>query len=87
MYICNTYMIVLTSYPHCVVAQYNNGDIRLYLNGSISITNVEGVIQLFLDEKWGTICVDGFNIGSAAAACRQLGFLKAQSYNVYSKYQ
>ena len=49
-------MIVLTSYPHCIVAQYNNGDIRLYLNGSISITNVEGVIQLFLDEKWGTLC-------------------------------
>ena len=66
--------------PFHTGSQYTNGDTRLYLNGSTSLNNTIGVLEIFLNDRWGTVCGDEFNIGSAAAACRQLGFLKALHY-------
>ena len=66
---------------------YANGDVRLNVNGSYSINNTLGVLEVFINGDWGTVCTSGFNGGSAAAACRQLGYLDSLSYGIPSKYK
>ncbi|XP_019862078.1 PREDICTED: galectin-3-binding protein A-like, partial [Amphimedon queenslandica] len=65
---------------------YANGDVRLNRNGSVSIDNTLGVLEVYINDEWGTVCSDGFSTGSAAAVCRQLGYLDSQSYGLPSKY-
>lgn len=65
---------------------YTYGDIRLFLNGSASLNNSEGVIEIFIDGEWGTVCILDFNLASAAAACRQLGFIDALSFDTPMEY-
>ena len=45
------------------------GDVRLVL-GSRS----EGMIQVFLNQRWGKVCDDGFAVENAQVTCRQLGY-------------
>lgn len=61
--------------------EYSYGDIRLFLNGSSFLNNSEGVIEVFINDEWGTVCIHEFNLASAAAACRQLGFINAIMFN------
>ena len=35
---------------------------------------------MFIDNQWGTICIDGFTKRSADTACRQLGSFEALTY-------
>ena len=46
------------------------GDIRL-VGGSVAD---EGRVELCLNNAWGTICDDGFDIKDANVICRQLGY-------------
>ena len=36
-----------------------------------------GRLEIFLDDVWGTVCADGFDVHNADVACQQLGFLYA----------
>ena len=75
---------------HCGISDaviYSNGDVRLTVNGSSAITNTRGVLEVFLNNRWGTVCSNKFNEGSAAAACRQLGFIDSTSFGLPSKYK
>ena len=47
-----------------------SGDIRL-VGGSVAD---EGRVELCLNNAWGTICDDGFDINDANVICRQLGY-------------
>lgn len=40
----------------------------------------EGRLEVYYNEKWGTICSDHFDERSADVACRQLGYLNALDY-------
>jgi hypothetical protein len=47
-----------------------SGDIRL-VGGSVAD---EGRVELCLNNAWGTICDDGFDVNDANVICRQLGY-------------
>ena len=68
-----------------------SGDIRL-IGGSVED---EGRVELCLNNAWGTICDDGFDVNDANVICRQLGYpdhgtnIKhpaCVSYHVYHTY-
>lgn len=47
-----------------------HGEIRL-VNGS---SPIEGMIELCIDEQWGTVCNDRFTYVDGLIVCRQLGY-------------
>ena len=47
-----------------------SGDVRL-VGGSVAD---EGRVELCLNNAWGTICDDGFDVNDANVICRQLGY-------------
>ena len=60
------------------------GQIRL--NGSKHVT--QGLIEVYCNGEWGTICDDGFNGSTAATICYQLGYNDYVAYdNVHQTYK
>ena len=45
------------------------GDVRL--NG---LSEIEGVVEVCLHQRWGSVCSDGWSVADANVACQQLGF-------------
>ena len=59
------------------VSTQQQGDLRF--GGSFSDGN-SGRLEVFLNNEWGTICIDGFTKRSADTACRQLGSTEALTF-------
>lgn len=38
----------------------------------------QGAVLLYKDDRWYTVCNDGFTADSARAVCRELGFVDGQ---------
>ena len=55
------------------------GDIRL-VGGQ---TNLEGRVEICVNETWGTVCDQMWNDLDANVACRQLGFQPADATPIY----
>lgn len=53
------------------------GDLRF--RGSFS-DGTSGRLEVFSNNQWGTICIDGFTKLSADTACRQLGSVEALTF-------
>ena len=58
------------SYSYLLVAKCENGEIQLAGGQS----DMEGRVEICMDETWGTVCDDSWQDVSANIACRQLGF-------------
>lgn len=50
---------------------------ELFLVGGT--TYASGLIEVYHNGTWGTICRNGFGMDEANIACRQLGFMRANS--------
>ena len=63
-------------------AGQTNGPIRLWRNGSSSLSFTSGRVQLVYNSQWGNICDDvSFGITEATVICHQLGYTGASSYS------
>lgn len=39
------------------------------------------VLEVYITDKWGTVCSNGFNMASANVACQKLGFSQADRWS------
>jgi len=44
-----------------------------------------GIVRVYHNNQWGTVCHGGFGMNDAKVACRQLGFTKAVGYWDYGR--
>ena len=63
----------------CAKAQ-SYGELRLVHRGNGSSPAAAGLLEIFLNGEWGTICESGFDLIDANVACRQMGYRAAVSY-------
>ena len=65
----------------CTVVE-DDVPIRLMIENQNS-TN-EGRVEIFYNNRWGTICDDSWDYNDALVVCRRLGFLNAvQAYRLW----
>ncbi len=60
-----------------VPEQCNNSDMRLVGGHS----ELEGRVEVCVDQEWATVCNDDWDFADAAVVCRQLGFSTEGKYN------
>ena len=53
----------------------SDGTLRLYGSGTD-----DGVLEIFHNGRWGTVCDDGWSSIESIVACRQLGYTNYVSY-------
>ena len=60
-----------------------NGQIRL--TGETNVN--QGLVEIYCNGQWGTVCEDGFGLTKADTVCRQLGYERALIYDHLSMYE
>ncbi|XP_065890909.1 uncharacterized protein [Dysidea avara] len=74
--------ILLVLFTSGTVFAQQEGDLRLTGFGA---SQVSGRLELFLNNQWSTICINGFTKKDADTACRQFGGDKAVEYGDTNK--
>ncbi|XP_003388589.1 PREDICTED: scavenger receptor cysteine-rich type 1 protein M130-like [Amphimedon queenslandica] len=46
----------------------------------------EGLLQVYLNNRWGTVCSEFFTLANGDSVCQQLGYTNALYYGPYSQY-
>ena len=64
----------------CVTAEL--APVRVVSASGRTVGLSAGRLEIFLHERWGTVCDDSFGIEDAHVACRHLGFVEGA--NAYS---
>ena len=64
----------------CCVVVCEYGELRL-VDGT---TDLEGRVELCINETWGTVCDGGWSTFDAIVACRQLGYQPAGAVPLYN---
>lgn len=50
------------------------------LNLAASYNRYNGRLEIYINNRWGTVCNNSFGKAEADVACRQLGYTEANSY-------
>ena len=66
----HTYLCKSHNYMSFVTAPCQNGDVRL----AGSSDPLRGRVEVCVNETWGTICEDFWDMNDTSVVCRQLGF-------------
>ncbi len=54
-----------------------DGEVRL-VGGEIPS---HGIVQVYLNDRWGTVCADNMTAKHADSVCRQMGYTIANSFS------
>lgn len=60
-------------------------DTQVRLSNNSSGVTSSGTLEIFIGEKWGDVCSNGFSKTSADSACRQMGYTGASEYTTTSQ--
>ncbi|XP_071486552.1 scavenger receptor cysteine-rich domain-containing protein DMBT1-like [Diadema antillarum] len=66
------------------ICSAGNAEVRIRLAAGPS--SHEGRVELFINNQWGTVCDDGWDINDGHVVCRQLGFERAVSVSGTARY-
>ena len=67
----------------CAAQSY--GEVRLVQGESAQPGYTKGRLEVYIDEEWGSVCDDYFDLDDANVACRQLGWEGAYEWVTSSK--
>ena len=70
---------LLLLFSHAKAQSY--GELRL-TKTEYGSSSAAGLLEIFLNDEWGTICDYGFDLIDANVACRQMGYRAAVSYTI-----
>ena len=57
-----------------------DGQVRLTGGDTVN----RGLVEVYCNGQWGTVCDDSFGIDEATTVCRQLGYSYSFEYNPHS---
>ena len=57
----------------------NPYDGQVRLTGGLTVN--QGLVEVYCNGQWGTVCDDAFGQSDADTVCRQLGYSTAQSFD------
>ena len=58
----------------------SEGEVRLINGLRDELTNNSGRVEVCVEDFWGTVCDDGWDVNDATTVCRQLGLSGIQRY-------
>ena len=68
-------------FPHVAAdGQAATGAVRLLLDGVSGPDLNAGIIQVYINGRWGNICIDMFGENEATVICHQLGRSQQNGY-------
>ena len=62
------------SETHCVVSAGPDYKFRLFNNDTGSSNATQGLLEVYFNNQWGTVCDDFFNMNAANVICKMMNF-------------
>ena len=75
------YMHVHSIYIYTVTTRIWNSPYDLQIRLSRALYTNQGLVEVYCNRQWGTVCDDSFGLTDANTVCRQLGYTGAAQYD------